>query len=147
MFKTILATLVMILSSFSYAEIYKWVDENGKTQFGDKPPQSRDFKTLDDTPTPPRNEPSTVQDATAIKQRTQKLLDAMDAERQAKQARKSEEPTAKQKECQRAKEYERKIHRGGIYNLDKDGNRVYLSEAERPKEIARINQLIKQHCQ
>ena len=146
MTKFMLSVLFIMLSNTTFAEIYQWVDENGKTQFGDKPPQAGDFKTIDNIPAPPRNEVVADQDATAIKQRTQKLLDAIDAERQAKQTKKLEEPTAKQKECQRAKDYERKIHRGGIYTLDKSGNRVYLSEADRPKEIARINQLIKQHC-
>ena len=30
----------LVISGQVYAQIYKWTDENGKIQFGDKPPQS-----------------------------------------------------------------------------------------------------------
>ncbi|MBL1141535.1 MAG: DUF4124 domain-containing protein [Proteobacteria bacterium] len=30
--------LILLISNVSYAEVYKWVDENGKIHFGDKPP-------------------------------------------------------------------------------------------------------------
>lgn len=147
MTKAIFSVLLIVLSNSAFAEIYKWVDENGKTQFGDKPPLSSHFDTLDNTPPTPRAQSNTSPDAAAIKERTQKLIESFEADRQTKQPQKNKASTPQQKECQRAKEYERKIHRGGLYTLDKDGNRVYLPEADRPKEIARIQQLIKQHCQ
>ncbi len=33
---------IFLISGQAYAQIYKWKDENGKIQFGDKPPKSAD---------------------------------------------------------------------------------------------------------
>ena len=46
------AILFILLCSTSYAEIYKWTDANGNTQFSDEPPKQGHFDTLNIPTTP-----------------------------------------------------------------------------------------------
>jgi glutaredoxin len=43
----LLALVQMIIPASSGAEIYKWVDENGNTQFGDRAPSDSNAERLD----------------------------------------------------------------------------------------------------
>ena len=43
---TLLLSFSFLSSSATYAEIYKWVDENGKVHFGDAPPSSKEAQSV-----------------------------------------------------------------------------------------------------
>lgn len=40
--------LLVVISNFVNAEIYKWIDDNGKVHFSDKPPISENAETVDE---------------------------------------------------------------------------------------------------
>lgn len=40
-------TLCLLFTSLGHAEIYKWVDENGKIHYDDRPPETKKAKRLD----------------------------------------------------------------------------------------------------
>ena len=42
-----LILFLLLASSFSNAEIHKWVDENGKTHFGDRPPAGANSSVIE----------------------------------------------------------------------------------------------------
>jgi Domain of unknown function (DUF4124) len=44
---TIILTILFFLSFPIHSEVYKWTDENGKTHFGDKPPETTEFDQVD----------------------------------------------------------------------------------------------------
>lgn len=46
LYPSLLLTFFLIGSTVAHAEIYKWVDANGTTHYGDKAPQSRQSQTL-----------------------------------------------------------------------------------------------------
>lgn len=148
MIKSIIGSILLILCNASYAEIYKWVDENGQTHFSDEAPNNRSFNKLDITTTPNTNNtpaPSTE----AIKKQQQKMLDVFAEERKAKE-KIQQDISKKQGEldstCLKAKNYLARIKVGGIYNLDKQGKRVYKREDERAQEVERVSKSIQQHC-
>lgn len=143
--------IIALLCSTSYAQIYKWTDANGTTQFSDEPPKQGRFDTLNmpTTPNPPRptNQIDNTNEATKLRQ--QKLIDSFEQERQAKEKIQKELAQKKEKlnkTCTEAQEYLKKIKIGGIYDLDKNGSKVYKPEAERAQIVERVQSSIKQHC-
>jgi hypothetical protein len=46
-FRVVLFSALLIVSFGVYAEIHKWVDEDGRIHYGDRPPASGDIEQLD----------------------------------------------------------------------------------------------------
>jgi len=139
----------LMLTVTAHAEVYKWVDADGKTHFGDKAPNSAKAKTLD-LPTSPRPT-ANAKDTSAeeIKQRQLKLLDSLNQkqEQQQKQAEKQAEKQAKtQQTCLQLRDYLRNISSGRIYSLNEKGERVYANEQEHEQEIKQAQQALDTHC-
>ena len=119
--------------STSYAEIYRWVDSNGKVHFSDKP-QSDQSTAIRST----RGQSSGSTTDNSYRehvQQQQRLLDAISEKRaheqrqQAAAARQQQERQAKIDEvCSR---YARYLETGGsIYATDENGERIYMKESE-----------------
>jgi len=145
------AILFILLCSTSYAEIYKWTDANGNTQFSDEPPKQGHFDTLNipTTPSPISTSAPSSNTDEAAKLRQQKLIDSFEQERNAKEKIQKELAQKKEKlnqTCIQAKEYLRKLKVGGIYTLDAQGNKVYKPESERAQAVERTQNSIKQYC-
>lgn len=146
--KIILVILIHIFAlGISSAEIYKWVDENGVTQYTQTPPPKGDFKNIKAPPKP----------AIAPSEAKRQLQDKVDAydERRTDAAKSDEEAdklradTAKrQADCAQSKknlEYFQSHSR--IKYTGKDGNVTILPEEERQKKMATMRDNIKKLCQ
>lgn len=142
-----LTACCLLLSIAAHAEIYKWVDADGKTHFGDHKPSTKSVETL--------NLPTSTESSTApannddYKERQRKLLEAMRSEREAKEAaeqKQAKEQAQQQKNCVAMKDYLRNISNGRIYDLNSKGERVYASDAEREKEIKNVQNAISTSC-
>lgn len=129
--------------------VYKWVDEQGRVHYGEKPParvqaQEMQLKTapVDDTPI--------EDDDAARSDQAQRLLRAYDEERALKkeQQQKSREEQAKrERNCALARDRVRRYETaGGLYNLDKDGSRRTLSDAERAASERRAQEDVARWC-
>jgi hypothetical protein len=130
--RTIILTSIFPLfffSSISIAGIYKWVDEEGRTHYGEKPPVEdaskvniRDVPKIDDS----------------LKQQSidqQKLLEIYEEERKQKKEEKlkaEKEMAERKKQCQYLASELSDLKQGGVafYDLDEKGERKYYSEAE-----------------
>ena len=128
------------------AEIYKWIDANGRVHYDDKPPVSGQKKLMDINEQ--SNTVKAISDDRAEKRR--KLLNAIDEDRQLK---KDEEAKAKKKktklikQCHNAKDSLKSYQRSSsVYDLDKDGNRVTLPGSVRDKIIANLKKKIAENC-
>ena len=144
--KSIFIVLMLLFCSQAVAEIYKWVDDQGKVHYSDKPvkqdAQQLNIKTED------INKSKLSQQERL--ERRQRLLQAYDedrAKRKEEDSKAEKQQQRLQRECVIAKDrlaqYERST---GLYDLDKEGNRVMLSEKERESVTDRLRQQIKQHC-
>ena len=103
------------------SEVYKWVDENGKTVYGDKP-GSENAKQI-------QIKKTTESDSALIKNREQKrnkLLDVMEQEREEKITLKEKEKEEKIKQQEKCAEL--------------------LSEEKRRAEIDKYEQYISKNC-
>ncbi|MCO6414545.1 MAG: DUF4124 domain-containing protein [Thiogranum sp.] len=142
-----LACVVFCLAAWpGQAEVYRWVDEQGQVHYEDQP---RDSKTRKLSP------PSVPVDGAGgdsqRMEKTRRLLNAYESERQ--QAREEKAERRKQAEEQRRKcigarddlrHYEES---GSIYRLDGEGKRVYYSDAEREALIAKYREAIAKWCE
>ena len=129
--------------------IHKWVDENGKTHFGDRPPadarQSQEVK-IKDIPQAERQAPN----AAERNARRQYLLRSYEIERAGKKKaaaeakKKHQELTA---QCVRARHSLQQLKKAShLYNLDESGNKVIRSDQERDNATRTLEKAIKKNC-
>ena len=118
--KNIIFLLGLIVSISAHAGVYKWVDENGKVHYGDQPKASQPTVEMNIDDTTPA--PSFSDDNLSREEKRERLLQAMEEDRL---------------------HYERA---NSLYRLDKDGNRVYMSDGERASATKNLRAKINKYC-
>ncbi|MGD8913531.1 MAG: DUF4124 domain-containing protein [Candidatus Thiodiazotropha sp.] len=139
--------LVLFLMALPlYAEVYKWVDEEGRVHFSDRAEgatsteiQIREQQQLQSS------------DGQYDRQlKMQRMLDVYAEERaEKKEAQQKQQAEAKKRKqyCARAKDrYKTHIRASGIYDLGDDGERRYMSEEERARHIKQLKSEIARWC-
>jgi hypothetical protein len=137
------------------AQMYKWVDSNGKVQYSDKPPPSN-IKTEKLRAPPPAPSPPAASEAkggaqkdaakagpkTAAEQEQafrKRQLDA--AKAQEEDAKKQAQASDKAENCRRATAAVTALQIGGRQQrIDSKGERVFLDDQEIAQELARAQQ-------
>lgn len=148
--KCIIRCLLLIVLSANVfnagAEVYKWIDAQGNTHYGERPPTagSADSVTIRKGP----SAPDPVLDR--YRDRQQKYLDVLQQEREEKKEqdkKKEQENKQLQRRCLRARDRLRSYQSaGGIYEIDKQGNRVYLDQKAREKTISELEKDLRKYC-
>ena len=121
----------------AWAQIYKWVDEQGRVQYGEKPPAGAKSTPL--RPPPSGAEQRPVEDVAGQERdfRRRQIQRGEDEERQARQAQ------IDRQRCDRAKEELAFVEGvGAIYRREK-GEKVYL---DRGAEIERRRAQVARYC-
>jgi hypothetical protein len=131
------------------AGVYKWVDEDGQIHYGDRP-QGEDVESVKTAPAPSSVPPA----ATAEEDRLEKqrrLLDAYEKERRDQQAAAEKaraEEEQRQKNCAQARDRLRRFEQAGyLYDLDDNGERVILSDAERARRTDEARREVARWCE
>jgi len=144
--KKIIWICLFLFIGSAQAAVYKWVDENGKVHYGDKPQAGNKNIELNVD-----SEPSVVRgmDSSRVEKR-EKLLEVMEEDRIEKREankKKKQKAARNKKRCHYQKDKLRRFKRASaIYNLDSDGNRVYQSRGKRERTIASIQKKINKYC-
>jgi len=138
-------TLALLLVSFSTsAEIYKWVDEQGKTHYGDKPVENAQQMEVDITAKGHINTGQRRED------KRKKLINAYaeDRARKTEEKKKRKEKKAKNEhKCVVSKDRLRRYERARyLYDLDSNGSRVVIPDAARQKSTEALRQQVKKYC-
>jgi hypothetical protein len=137
----------LFASSPALAGIYRWVDENGKTQFSDRPVRGQNANEV---------EVNTLKNSYGggdVLNRHRDLLDRykdqdQQSEKAKQQAKQDEENEKKLKaKCLRSKDKLANYERSTLYTLDDQGKRVYYSEEKRELRIEELRQTIAKYCQ
>jgi len=129
------------------AGAYKWVDEEGRVHFGDRPTstQAEQIKLKKN----PKASLSTAPNAEQRRITQQRMLDVYRQEREAKKAAKQkqkEEALKIAQQCADARDNLRQYERSQLYENLPNGERRYLSTKERKKAILQLKTNIKRHC-
>jgi len=143
----LLATLILwLVFASATAEIYKWVDAEGKVHYGDRPPaQGTHADTLAMPPAPDR-------DAELVERAfmRRRLLDAFEAERREEQQIEADAKTAQRKleiRCARLEQQLARFERANVvYTEDANGERIYMDDDERHETLSGARDWFVKHC-
>jgi vacuolar-type H+-ATPase subunit I/STV1 len=129
--RAIVLGLLLLCGGSARGEVYKCTDAAGAVQFTDHP--CTGVSTYNGRKAAAPEE----QGADEHLQKTQRLLDALQQEREQAEQEKAQQKAAAEKrqhECVSARDYLRNITQASsIYRLDEQGNRVVLSDEERSR--------------
>jgi len=144
---TFIATVLLVVTSVSHAEIYRWTDEAGKVHFSDKPIGDKATEVEVNVNPVVKENP---QNSESRKLRTEQYLRGREQERAEldKQRKEKKELEAKRKKnCLTAKkEYKKATEATAVYYKNKDGTRDYLDDTRRKKAEAQAKADVKRWC-
>lgn len=131
---------------YANAGVYKWVDASGQTHFGDRPPATAASREI------------TVraaldsEDAVA-RERHEKMTEFLEQQQEERKARQAADAQAEERATKRA-EVCRKLQArlkflasvSTFYNLNDQGERVFVNEAENARIREDFRQKVKRTC-
>ena len=141
----IIVSLAFSASLSMAGKIYKWTDSDGNTHYGERPPstQAKQIKV-------PKSAPSRANSPVSSQDATKKLLEAIDKERKDKNETKSKmakEKAHQDKNCSAAKRRVASLSLGGRrFEVDEQGERSYLGEAEIQKRLVKAQKTKEKWC-
>lgn len=156
-----LATLVLLIGfaaqlPSSAQQLYRWVDENGRVQYSDRPPppgassQSQvKKKPLATTPTPA---PSQNQQAPAAKSYAEQEAEfrkrqVEKAEREAKEEQEKQAAADRKRRCDQARSHLAGLQAGGrVARYNAAGEREFLDDKGLAEELVRTQKAVAELC-
>jgi len=142
--------IFLILPAVTLAAVYKWIDDDGNVHYGDKPTASEpsvevDVDEIVSVPLYDSNKGSMSRE-----ERRERLLQSMEEDRLEKREQREKQQALKKqnrKKCNRYRDRMRHYERArAVYRLDKDGNRVFMSDADRTKATKNLQKKINKYC-
>jgi hypothetical protein len=147
--RTVLLLLLGWSSLASASGVYKWVDEQGRVHYGERPPARAQAQEMQIKEAPLEELP-VEDDGAARSDKTQRLLRAFEEEREQKKAQQQkqrDEQEKRQRNCALARDRLRRYQNASsLYNLDKQGERHALSDAERTASEQSAQQEVARWC-
>jgi hypothetical protein len=124
--RVLLCAALLAWSGLASAVVYKWVDAQGKTQYGDRPPDGVHAEVVELLGT----HPSTTRISSAPAA-SDKAAAPVENTQQAKKEVAADVAEARQKQCADAQERYKKLIEGRhLYKTGDNGERVYLTSDE-----------------
>lgn len=151
--------LAVIAVGTAHAQAYKWVDENGHVEYGDRPPAGAKVTPLTNIAPPPapaapaapakgdaksaKKGPLTpAQQELEFRRRMKAAQDAA-----AKADRERHAAQEKKENCENARQTLRTLQSGQrIVRVDSKGERYYISDEQRAQDAARARTAVNQWC-
>ena len=137
-----LCSVLLLLASSPQAEVYRWVDENGKTHYSDKKPKS---EAEDIT------EAVKKQNIDTSIEEQRKLQEIFRPENEAdreyyRQQQLKNQPTPEHiQHCNKQRRYLKKID-GRVQFVDEEGNVVPVTEKQRQQRVEELQRYLAEHC-
>lgn len=157
MMRLLVLGLALAFAAAASAQLYRWVDKDGKVRYTDTPPpagvKARTLSAPVATPPAGESPEAAAKDApkgplTPAEQEQafrKRQMDAQKAAEKADAARKDQ--AAKQQNCERARDYLRTLESGQrVSRTNAQGEREYLEDAQREREIASARQDVRDWC-
>lgn len=144
----LLGVLLLFSGASIQAEVYRWVDEQGRVHYGDKKPE-QDTQSLEQVQlrqARPEDDPEVVRRFEAMNRLSTMRAYEREKEAEALVAKKSEQKELASR-CQHLQQKmlsEQSV--GVVYSYDDKGQRVNWSGDERKAYRAKLQSLFDQHC-
>jgi Domain of unknown function (DUF4124) len=140
-------------AAFAQAQVYKWVDEKGVTQYGSTPPPGKGQKIIDAPSQSAPNQAGQKPKPTSVQEQEiefrMRRAEAEEKQRKEEDARIAAQRRAgeQRESCIKAREdLQALTEQRRIYSLDERGERVYLDDKERPQAIENAKQAVARYC-
>lgn len=133
----------LAVSTGASAQLYKWVDKDGRVSYSDRPPPEQKAQQLNVAPGPPAAPPRSnlERDKALEKTRAGEREKAKVAAEAASRAKQDEEA------CERARMALRNLTEGGRFaTIDAKGERVLLDEKQIEAETDRARKAVEKFC-
>jgi Domain of unknown function (DUF4124) len=148
--RVIILAIALAMAPAALAQLYKYVDKDGKTVYSDQPPTNIDSKQINiqsgkssATPVPSGSE------GKSYVERDKELQKGRDEarEKQKKVAEAAQKAEADVVRCAAAKSaYQTYADGGRIHKYNDKGEREYLGDAEMESELARTKREMEEAC-
>ena len=136
------ALLVFLLvAAPAWGQLYKWVDDKGRVQYGEKPPAGVKAAPLRGEAAPAQGKPRPPED---LSRREGEFRERQNRQRM-QEDREAQEAGANQVNCENFRAQLENTERFQLYRRE-GGEKVYYSEAERTREINRLRGLVARYC-
>lgn len=136
----------LLLPLPTMAGVYKWTDTNGQVHFGDRPPAEKPAEEVTINAAPPGKD-------AAANERIRKMnefLDQRQAEREVLQAEEAKIRRQAEMQDTRCRKLRAQLkHMASVstfYNLNEQGERVFVSEDDNTRIRERFSQRVRQAC-
>lgn len=143
-------SLVLLLAAaplWAAGGVYKWVDDKGRVHYGERPPSSSSAQEMQIKETPSQG---VGVDDPARTDQQQRLLRAFEEERAQKeeaQQKSKAEQAERARNCGKARDRLARYQRSGvIYDIDQQGNRRILNDAEREATMREAEAAVRHWC-
>ncbi|VAW63347.1 hypothetical protein MNBD_GAMMA09-542 [hydrothermal vent metagenome] len=142
--KNIIFIVLLFIPLMLQAEIYKWVDAEGNTHYGDKPVKDSQQMDID------IRDKGNIKTSQSRENKRRKLISSFDddRDRENKEKKKRKEERKKMaRNCVLAKDRLRQYERVRyLYSLDMSGSRVVVPDDVRKKNTELLRKQIREQC-
>jgi hypothetical protein len=143
--KLIVLMTALAFAASAAAQQYRWIDKDGKVEYGDTPPPGAKATRLNlpaAAPQPPAPAKDALTPEAAFRKRQQERR-----EQEEKAAKERAAAEAKRLNCQQAQAALRQLQSGQrITSLNAAGERVFLDDEQRARETERAQQAVSEWC-
>ena len=140
--------VALCLAPAAWAQVFKWVDESGKTHYGERPPPG--VKAVEiGVPAPPSGAAATPAPQKSVKEQELEFRKRQieRAKQEAKGEAAAEEQATRAQRCATA---QRRLtilqEQVRVYERNDKGERVYVDDTSRPAAIAAEQKKIAENC-
>ena len=134
----------------NHAGVYKWTDDDGKVHYSDRPVTTQPSVEMNIDDSAAERSFQSGNDQLSREEKRERLLQSMQEDRIEKQEQREKQKALKQQnraKCNRYRDQMRHYERArGLYRLDEDGQRVYMSDSDRAKATKNLQRNIKKYC-
>ncbi|MGQ0546200.1 MAG: DUF4124 domain-containing protein [Betaproteobacteria bacterium] len=127
--RALLFSMLFLMALSGHAQIYKWVDDQGRFRYGEKPPPGVEARLLGGE--------QSIEEQQAEQRR--QVLKREEAERHARAAK------VRSQQCEKLRDELAYAEQLQLYRWEQ-GEKVYFSGAERKAHADKVRSLIAQHC-
>ena len=133
-----------LIQQHAFAQVYRWVDEDGKVHFTDQPPPDQNAEPLELKVTK-----SNVTGEQLAEDRRKQLesLEASRKELAKARADSAAEKRARKQQCEAARErYDSVVWMKKIHEIDEQGNKTYLSDEDEDRVKQEAKDAVSELC-
>jgi len=142
----VLALAVLFTAAAAHAQVYRWVDEQGKVHYGERPPSGAKANPVEDKLAAPPGAPQPK--AAPDTSQQERDFQRRRMEREQQEAREQKAAAKSKAECERERSRLAQLRnaRRVPAGVDEKGDRRYLSDGDRNEAIAAQDAAVAKAC-